>query len=67
MPKLKSRRAVMKRYRFTSSGKVKLPKMGRRHNACPKGAKRRRQLRKDMYLNKVATAVVRAQLPYGSR
>ena len=57
----------MKRYRFTGSGKVKLPQMGRRHNAYPKGPKRRRQLRKDNYLNDVATRVVRAQLPYGSR
>jgi len=67
MPKMKSRRACMKRYRFTGSGKVKLPQMGRRHNAYPKGPKRRRQLRKDNYLNDVATRVVRAQLPYGSR
>jgi ribosomal protein L35 len=57
----------MKRYRFTGTGKVKLPRMGRRHNAFPKGPKRRRQLRKAMLLNKVAAVVAHSQMPYGSR
>ena len=67
MPKLKSRRACMKRFRFTASGKVKVQKFGRRHNMHQKTEKRKRHMNHAGYLTDVQTSHVERQLPYGSR
>ncbi len=67
MPKLKSRRACMKRFRFTASGKLKTQKFGRRHNLHQKSEKRKRQMNHAGYLTKVQTAHATRDLPYGSR
>jgi len=68
MPKLKSCRAAMKRYRFTASGKLKHGKPGRRHNFHQKTEKRKRGLGRSGYLTKVETEKVNTRLlPYGSR
>lgn len=67
MPKLKSRKAAMKRYRFTASGRVKFQKPGRRHHLHQKTEKYKRGLNKGGYLTDVQGAKVERQLPYGSR
>ncbi len=67
MPKLKSNRAAMKRYRFTASGKVKLARVGRRHNMHQKSEKNKRSLNHPTYLPKADAAHVNRLLPYGSR
>ena len=67
MPKLKSRRAAMKRYRFTASGKVKFMRPGRRHNMHVKSEKRKRALNHAFYLPMADARHVYRQLPYGSR
>jgi len=68
MPKLKSNRAAMKRYRFTASGKIKHGKPGRRHNFHQKTEKRKRGLNKAGYLTPIeAEKVTTRLLPYGSR
>ncbi|CUS77936.1 LSU ribosomal protein L35P [Candidatus Kryptobacter tengchongensis] len=46
MPKVKSNRAAMKRFKVTATGKIKRQKAGRSHLATGKSRKRKRQLRK---------------------
>ncbi len=67
MPKLKTKRAAMKRYRFTASGRVKFQKPGRRHHMHQKTEKRKRRLNKGSYLPVEQTDHVERLLPYGSR
>ena len=67
MPKLKSRRAAMKRYRFTASGRVKYAKVGRRHNMHQKSEKNKRAFSHGVYLPKQDAVHVERMLPYGSR
>lgn len=67
MPKLKSKRAAMKRYRFTKSGRVKFQRPGRRHNMHVKSEKRKRDLNHPTYLQHVEQDKVERQLPYGGR
>lgn len=67
MPKMKSRRAAMKRYRFTAKGKVKFQRPGRRHNMHVKGEERKRALNHPNYLTTVDAEKAKRQLPYGSR
>lgn len=64
MPKLKSRKGVAKRFSKTKSGKVKAKKANLRHILTAKGSKRKRQLRKKMYLNKTDGRKVRLMIPY---
>lgn len=46
MPKMKSKRALMKRIKVTGSGKLKRGHQARRHHAPYKTQKQTRQLRK---------------------
>jgi len=50
MPKLKTKKAVKKRFRLTKNGKVKMNKAGRRHLMSCKNGKRLRSLRKQRTL-----------------
>lgn len=50
MPKMKSKRAAVKRFRVTANGKVKHKKKNRRHILTKKDQKRKRHLRKDGFL-----------------
>jgi large subunit ribosomal protein L35 len=52
MPKMKSRRGAMKRFKITGGGKVKRAKAGRSHLATGKTRKRKRQLRKPTLVHK---------------
>ena len=45
MPKLKSNRGAMKRFRVTGSGKIKRHKAGKSHILTKKNRKRKRNLR----------------------
>ena len=45
MPKIKTRKAVAKRFKITGSGKVKRSMAGKSHLLSHKSAKRRRNLR----------------------
>lgn len=64
MPKLKTKKAVKKRFKVTKSGKLKLSKANRRHILTSKAHKRKRQLRKADYLKKADEARIKATLPY---
>jgi large subunit ribosomal protein L35 len=67
MAKLKTRRAAMKRYRFTAKGHARAQRPGRRHNLHVKGEGRKRDMRRASILPDVESAKVHKQLPYGSR
>lgn len=45
MPKLKTRKAIAKRFRLSSKGKLFHTKAGKRHLMSGKGSQRRRRLR----------------------
>lgn len=45
MPKMKTKRAVAKRFKKTATGKVKRAKVGRRHLLSSKSRGRKRSLR----------------------
>lgn len=67
MPKLKSHSGAKKRFRFTSTGKVKYKKAGARHLLAGMSSKRGRFLKKGAYLNEhgAETKVIKKMLPYG--
>ena len=65
MPKLKTRKAVAKRFRITKSGKVKRMKAGRSHILTKKSRARKRHLRKSGLVSSSFLKRVKRQLPYG--
>lgn len=67
MPKLKSKRAAMKRFRFTGTGKVKMQMRGKRHHMHQKTEKRKRRLGRGSYLTPVQADKITRLLPYDSR
>ena len=65
MPKIKTRKSAAKRYKVTSSGKVKYKKQGLRHILTKKSSKRKRKLRTLGTLNSTENRRVKKLLPYG--
>lgn len=64
MPKLKTKRAAAKRFKFTASGKIKHRKAFRSHMLGHKSTKLKRQLRGGGYVDSTNAADVKALLPY---
>lgn len=64
MPKMKTRKAAAKRFKKTKSGKYKHRKAYRSHILTKKRKKRKRQLRKDSYLDSSQAKKVDKLLPY---
>lgn len=62
MPKIKTNRATVKRFRKTGSGKFKRSKAFRKHILSKKSAKRKRKLRKAGLVDKADHAKVRRLL-----
>jgi large subunit ribosomal protein L35 len=62
MPKLKTNKAVKKRFRLTATGKVKHRQAGTSHLATRKSKKRRRQLRGTTTLDPSAARAIRRAL-----
>jgi len=60
----KTRKAVAKRFKVTSKGKVKASKAGRRHLAAPKNRKRKRNLAMPKVLAEVDTPRIKECLPF---
>jgi len=65
MPKMKTHRGAAKRFKITKKGKVKYRRAYRAHILTSKSPKRKRQLRKDSYLNESDAKNVKQMLPYG--
>ncbi len=51
MPKVKTKRAIKKRFKFTGTGKIVRNKQGRRHILTKKTSKRKRQLKKQVVMS----------------
>jgi large subunit ribosomal protein L35 len=62
MPKLKSHSGAKKRFRFTSTGKIKYKKSGMRHLLTGMSKNRGRRLRKGALLNPVEAKRIRSMI-----
>ena len=65
MPKMKTRKAVAKRFKKTSSGKFKHRKAYRSHILTKKRKKRKRQLRQNGTFSSRESRRLKELLPYG--
>jgi large subunit ribosomal protein L35 len=61
-PKLKTKRAAMKRFKLTASGKVKRGQSMKRHILTSKSTTRKRGLRKSVLVSDAETPSVRRML-----
>ncbi len=64
MPKLKTRKAVAKRFKITGTGKVVHYRAGKRHILGKKSAKRKRRLSKPKVLTGTQAKMIKKMLPY---
>ena len=64
MPKLKTNKAIRKRVKISSRGKVLISKSKRRHLLGDRSPSKKRQFRKKYALNKVDRKAVLRALPY---
>lgn len=64
MPKLKTRRSVAKRFKFTAGGKVRRGQAGRRHLLSGKSRKQKRQLRRPEEVSQVEQRRIERLLPW---
>ena len=65
MPKLKTKRSAVKRFRMTGTGKIKAGHVGKRHNLGNKPAKRMAHLRGNKILDRRDEKHLKKSLPYG--
>lgn len=65
MPKLKTRKAAKKRFRFTKKGRIKRSKSLRRHILTKKSGKRKMGLRKSILVSKTQEKTIKKLMPYG--
>jgi large subunit ribosomal protein L35 len=63
MPKLKTRKATAKRFRFTASGKIKHGRSNRGHLMSHRKSKRKRNLRGTGYLSAADQGRIERLLP----
>ena len=67
MAKLKTNKAAKKRYKLTSTGKVKRTKSNRRHLLANKTARQRKSGKiQDAYADKTCEAGIKKLFPYGN-
>ena len=64
MPKLKTKKAMKKRYRITKNGKVMANKTLRRHMLTDRSPKKKRQLRNKLRVEKMHVAAIKLNMPY---
>lgn len=64
MPKMKTNKAVSKRFKVTGSGKLKRAKAFKQHILTKKSAKRKRNLRKVGYVSVTQLKTMKKLLPY---
>ena len=63
MGKIKTHKAASKRFSVTANGKVKINPCGHRHNLGLKTAKRKRDLRQNVYMSSAMASNIKAMLP----
>ena len=64
MPKLKTKKGVQKRFKLTSSGKVKRQKESARHLLTKKSRKKKRTLKASTTVHKSFAKKIRSLMPY---
>jgi large subunit ribosomal protein L35 len=64
MPKMKTRRAIAKRFKRTKKGKIKRPRAFSGHIKTKKSSKRKRFLRGSDIVTKGDRKKIRRQMPY---
>ena len=64
MPKLKTHSGAAKRFHKTGTGKIKRGHAYKRHILTSKGTKRKRQLDKDVMLDKADVPKIKRMIPY---
>lgn len=62
--KMKTKKAISKRFRLTATGKLKYKQAGLRHLLAHKSSKKKRLLRKPAFVNAVDRKKIRTWLPY---
>ena len=65
MPKLKTKSSAKKRFKFTSSGKIKMPQSGKRHGMIKRTNSQIRNQRGSTILSDQDARIVKKFLPYG--
>jgi large subunit ribosomal protein L35 len=64
MPKLKTKKAMQKRYRITKTGKVLASKTKRRHMMADRTPKSKRQSRRKLKVEKMHVRAIKFSMPY---
>ncbi len=64
MPKMKTKKAVAKRFSITGTGKIKKTKANKQHILTKKTTKRKRKLRKTNLVDKSSVKQIKKVLPY---
>jgi len=64
MPKLKTRKAMKKRYRITKNGKVLANRTLRRHMLTDRSPKKKRQLRRKLMVQQMFVNAIKLRMPY---
>ena len=67
MPKLKTKSSAKKRFRFTASGKIKMPQANKRHGMIKRTNSQIRKLRGTTVLSKQDGKIVKSYMPYSLR
>ena len=65
MPKMKTKSSVKKRFKVTSSGKVKVAAAGKQHGMIKRSNKFLRNARGTMVLDDCDARIVKKMMPYG--
>ena len=64
MPKLKTKKAVKKRFKFTKKGKIKRARSFRGHILTKKSGKRKKALRKPALVSSSERKTIKRLMPY---
>ena len=64
MPKQKTKSGAKKRFKFTATGKVKVPQAGKRHGMIKRSAKFVRNARGTTVLSDQDARIVKVYMPY---
>ena len=64
MPKLKTKSSAKKRFRFTASGKIKMPQAGKRHGMIKRTNSQIRKQRGTTIMTKQDSRIVKSYMPY---
>ncbi len=64
MPKMKTKKAIAKRFRVTGTGRLKRSRAYKQHILTKKSAKRKRNLRKVAYVSVTQLRTMKRLLPY---